>query len=100
MIIIVIMITIDEIVDELLAFEIKWDYEEFKKYYKDEKNFKKTHKKIIKYNPIQLYRYVTMGFDIIIKYEDLNNSYNKQRLHETTELLIKIGIFLRQGIKK
>lgn len=85
----------DKIIEELLAYEIKWDYDEFKKYYKSKNEFKEVHKRIIEHNPNQLYRYVTDKFDEIIKFYDLEDIHNIDRLHDTTDLLIKIGKFLQ-----
>ncbi len=90
------MISTKKILDELLNYEKKWCYHEFKRFYKNEQDFIKQHNMVIDNNPNQLYRYVTDMFDEIIKYEDLNNVYIRNRLHATTDLLIDIGIYLQE----
>jgi len=90
------MYSIDEIIEELLIYEKKWYYKEYKRFYKSEKDFKRAHKRIIKQNPTQLYRYVTYKFDETIKFDNLKNNKVTERLYEATTLLIKIGIFLKE----
>lgn len=90
------MKNIDYIINELLIYEKKWHYKDFKKFYKNEQDFKQTHKKIIKCNPRGLYTYVVDEFNEIINFSDLSDSNNIIILHETTDLLIKIGIFLQE----
>lgn len=89
------MKNIDYIINELLIYEKKWHYKDFKKFYKNEQDFKQTHKKILKCNPRGLYTYVVDEFNEIINFGDLKSSNNIKALHETTELLIKIGAFLQ-----
>lgn len=90
------MKNIDYIINELLIYEKKWHYKDFKKFYKNEQDFKQTHKKIIKCNPRGLYTYVVDEFNEIINFSNLSDSNNIIILHETTDLLIKIGIFLQE----
>jgi len=86
-----------KLLKEILAYEKKWDYKEFKEYYIDDIDFLEYQRFIIENAPYNIYTYIYDKFKEIINNENLYNSYNINRLHEATDLLIKIGIYLQKN---
>lgn len=84
-----------EIINELIKYELKWEYEEFIEYYDGKADFIKKQTNIINNYPLHTYEYVADKFKEIINYYDLKDDKTIKQLHETTDLLIKIGYYLR-----
>ena len=80
------------VIRELYKYYRKWYSEELKSY-KGKIDFYSEYMSLIERNPRSIYEFIISTYDMIIKNEDLRDKTIRNKLQDTTNLVLKIGMY-------